>query len=130
MAKRNSITEAEWPIMAVLWEKGTATSAEIIDAILADRDASRRTLKALLNRLVTKGSVIFTRDENDQRVYHYRPAITREEAVRGKTRAFLGMLGGDVMNLLTNFVSQAELTDDDIEQLRELLRKKEEKEQS
>ncbi|MCD8349038.1 MAG: BlaI/MecI/CopY family transcriptional regulator [Planctomycetaceae bacterium] len=125
MAKRNTITEAEWPIMAVLWEKGTVTSAEIIDTVMARRDVTKRTLKALLNRLITKGSVVFTRDDRDQRVYHYSAAITREEAMRSRTHAVLDMVGGNALDLLASFVTHARLQPDDIAQLRELLDEKE-----
>jgi hypothetical protein len=47
-----NITEAEWPIMSLLWKKGTATSAEIVQEIQRGRDVSMRTVKALINRLV------------------------------------------------------------------------------
>ncbi len=125
MARRTSITEAEWPIMTVLWEKGTVTSAEIIDTVMAQRDVTKRTLKALLNRLITKGSVVYTRDEKDQRVYHYSAAITREEAVRSRTHAVLDMVGGNALDLLASFVTHAQLNPDDIAQLRDLLDEKE-----
>lgn len=126
MDKNKNITEAEWPIMCVLWEKGTATSAEIIDVVMRERDVTKRTLKALINRLIVKKRISFTRDEVDSRVYHYTPLVTKEEAVITKNKSFLGVVyQNDPMSLLTNFVKNAKLSTDDITHLYALLKEKE-----
>ena len=126
MAKRHTITEAEWPIMNALWDKGTATSAEIIDAVTSGRDVSKRTLKALINRLIHKGAITFTKDERDSRVYHYQACVSREEAVQDKSALYLGMVhANDDMSLLTHFVKKAKLSSADIAELYGLLKEKE-----
>lgn len=125
MAKKNNITEAEWPIMQVLWDKGAATSAEIIDSVTNSRDVTKRTLKALINRLLAKKAVTYVKDAKDSRIYHYSAAISREEAVRIKNRGFLNMIyDNNPMNLLTHFVKDAPLSAKDIEMLQNLLRDK------
>ena len=65
MAKKMNITETEWPIMQVLWDRRTATSSEIIDNVTRNHDITRRTVKVLINRLMAKGAIAFTRDERD-----------------------------------------------------------------
>lgn len=124
MAK--NITEAEWPIMCVLWEKGTCTSAEIIEEVMREKEVTKRTLKALLNRLLAKKIVSYTRDEVDSRVYHYEALVSRDAAVKSKSSSFLGMVyDNNPVSLLTNFVRSAKLSPDDITRLYALLKEKE-----
>lgn len=122
----NNITEAEWPIMCVLWDKGTSTSADIVSEVMRERDVTKRTLKALLNRLIAKKVVSYTRDASDSRVYHYTALISREEAVKIKNDSFLGMVyKNDPVSLLANFVKNSDLSPDDITRLYALLKEKE-----
>lgn len=123
--KGANITEAEWPIMAFLWRRETATAAEIVDEVLRDRDISMRTVKSLLGRLVAKGAVAYTVDPADARVYHYRAAVARDEAVGAKKRVFLGtVFDNNPLDLLAHFVNEADLSPRDLDELRAILDKK------
>ncbi|MCC8180141.1 MAG: BlaI/MecI/CopY family transcriptional regulator [Planctomycetes bacterium] len=125
MKKKINITETEWPIMQVLWDRPSATSAVIIDQVTNERDISLRTVKALINRLMTKGAITYTKDEFDSRIYHYRAAVALEDVVREKNRSFISMIyDNDPMKLLTRFVHDAALSENDIDELRALLDKK------
>ncbi|MCD7895761.1 MAG: BlaI/MecI/CopY family transcriptional regulator [Planctomycetaceae bacterium] len=121
-----NITEAEWPIMEVLWTKGTATSGEIIAVVIADRDISGATVKSLINRLVKKEMITYTIDRHDSRVYHYSPLLSRDEATKRKNDTLLGTVyQSDPMNMLTRFVKDASLSRKDIDDLYAILREKE-----
>lgn len=124
MAKRKNISNAEWPIMTALWERETATAAEIVAAVAAESPMTKQTIKALINRLVAKGVVAFTKDEADQRVYHYRAALSREEVALDKAADILDMFGAGAVDLVAGFVKRAKLSRDDIASLRNLLDEK------
>ena len=125
MAKKPNITETEWPIMEVLWEKRTATSSEIIDNVTRNCDISARTVKALINRLLTKKAITFSRDEHDSRMYHYWAAVSRSDLIKEKNKSLLNMVyGNNPMKLLTRFVRDAKLSPEDIAELHELLNEK------
>lgn len=122
MSKKISITETEWPIMEVLWEKRTATSSEIIDKVTRNHDIAARTVKALINRLLTKKAITFSRDEHDSRMYHYWATVSRGDFIKEKNRSLLRMVyDNNPMKLLTRFVRDAKLTPEEIAELHELL---------
>ncbi|MCD8138495.1 MAG: BlaI/MecI/CopY family transcriptional regulator [Planctomycetaceae bacterium] len=120
-----NITEAEWPIMVVLWDKGTATSAEIIETVTRDHDVTKLTLKSLINRLVRKAMIAYTIDRHDARIYYYRPLIARDEATRIKNESLLNTVyGKNALSLLTRFVEDCDLSAEDIARLQAILAKK------
>lgn len=125
MTKKPNITEAEWPIMEVLWEKRTASSSEIIDKVTQNHHISARTVKALINRLLTKKAITFSRDEHDARLYHYWAAVSRNDLTKEKNKSLLSMVyGNNPMKLLTRFVRDAKLSPEEIAELHELLDEK------
>jgi BlaI family penicillinase repressor len=122
MMKSHNITEAEWPIMRVLWTNGSATAAEIVDAVTGERDVAMRTVKTLLRRLIAKKAVAYAIDPEDSRIYHYRAVIKKDEATRTKNRNFLASFyQNNIGELLTHFVNDASLTDREIAELQTTL---------
>lgn len=125
MTRKISISQAEWPIMDALWDKGTATAAELVAAVSAGRDISMRTIKTHIRRLVDKGAVGYAIDPGDSRIYHYRPLVTRAEAVQTRKHSILGdLFGSDPAALLDHFVEDGSLTDEEFAKLQRLLRRK------
>ena len=111
--------------MRMLWDADSATAAEIVDAVTSERDVSMRTVKTLLRRLIAKKAVSYTVDSKDARIYHYRPAIGKSEAVRTKSRNFLEhFYQNNVSELLAHFVSESAMTEDEIAGLRTILEEK------
>ena len=125
MAEKTPVSQAEWPIMESLWEKGTATASELVEAVTAGKDISMRTVKTHIRRLVDKGAVGYAIDPDDSRVYHYRPLVTRGEAVQTRKRSILGdLFGGDPAALLDHFVEDKSLGEDEFKKIQQLLRRK------
>jgi BlaI family penicillinase repressor len=113
-----AITDAEWELMYVLWSAaGPLTAGEVVDAVAGRR--SPRTIKALLNRLLNKGAVSAEAQGNR---YLYRPAVARAQCIRAAGRSFLArVFGGSAAPLLAHFVTHADLSADEVEQLQKLL---------
>lgn len=115
------ISEAEWEVMRVAWSNGEITAQEVVDE-LAHRDWSPRTVKTMLNRLKTKGALSY---EARGKAYVYRPAVRMEDCVREESESFLDrVFGGAAAPLLAHFVRRAQLTPEEIDDLRKILAEK------
>lgn len=119
------ISDAEWIVMNLIWSSSPIDASEVIDQIAASNDWSAATVKTMLHRLVRKGAL--STEQNGKR-YLYSPAVIREACVRQASRSFLErVFGGDATPALIHFVKAAKLTAKDIEEIRDLLEKKQNK---
>jgi BlaI family penicillinase repressor len=118
------ISEAEWEVMKVVWAKGPCSAGEIVDALTsAGPDRHPKTIKTYLTRLTAKKALGFRRDG---RGYLYRPLVTESECVKAVSESFLErVFGGSVRPMLAHFVEQKKLSADEIQELKQLLEKKE-----
>src|SRR6185503_16401303 len=80
------ISDAEWRVMKVIWEKQPITTNEVVDA-LAETDWKPKTIHTLLRRLVDKGALHF---ERKGREYSFQALISAQESEQALTRSFLG----------------------------------------
>ena len=120
-----NITDAEWLIMRALWDKGSATASEITAVVRREREVSSQTVKTLIRRLIDKHVVGYAIDPGDSRVYHYRPLIRRDEAVRQKSEAFVSQVyQNDLGEFLAHFVENGDLADDELVRLQHIVRKR------
>lgn len=126
MTRTPPITDAEWEVMTVLWERSPATALEVVEAVREKMDWHPKTVKTLLSRLVRKG-VLRYRTEGNR--YVYSPAIGRRRYVKDESKSFLErVFGGEATPALMHFVRTADLSKDDIDELRRLLDEKQERE--
>jgi BlaI family penicillinase repressor len=119
-----AISDAEWQVMNVLWAAApdSLTAGQVVERVAGPMGWSPRTVKTLLNRLIKKRALTFARDG---KCYLYRPAIRREQCVRAVSRSFLArVFGGNVAPMLAHFVTHAELSADELDQLQRLLHDK------
>ncbi len=111
-------TDRELDVMAVLWKRGEATVAEV-RAGLAD-ELAYTTVLTVLRTLEEKGHV--GHREGEGRAYVYRPLVEREEAgASALARVLDRVFGGSPELLLTQLVSERDLSDAELERMRRLL---------
>ncbi|MGH7477097.1 MAG: BlaI/MecI/CopY family transcriptional regulator [Longimicrobiales bacterium] len=112
-----AFTERELDVMAVLWELGEATVAEVQERL---PDAlAYTTVLTVLRTLEEKGHV---GHREVGRAYRYTPRVGREAAGRSALKRLVGTIfGGSPELLLTQLVSDRRLTDAQLERLRMLL---------
>jgi BlaI family transcriptional regulator, penicillinase repressor len=111
-------TDRELDVMAVLWELGEATVADV-QARLADRLAYT-TVLTVLRTLEEKGHV--GHREGSGRAYHYQARVQREEAgASALGRLVDRVFRGSPELLLTQLVSERDLSDEELERMRRLL---------
>lgn len=117
-----SISETEWEIMEIVWRRGSASSQEIVEDLLAGDDTWHpKTAKTLLNRLVKKKALGF---KKDGRAYTYRPLIKQEDCVGAESESFLDrVFGGSLKPMLAHFVEKRKLTRKELNELKALLEK-------
>ena len=121
-ADRPALSPAEWEVMKTLWERGPLNARSVFDALANEREWAYQTVKTLLSRLVAKGAVEYDQVGNS---YLYRAAVTRAEMTRQEVRSvFDRVVGAAVSPVLAHFIDEAELSDDDIRTLQQLLDEK------
>jgi BlaI family penicillinase repressor len=128
MAKPPTITDAEWSIMKVLWDRPGEwlPAGEVVAPVSKDRGTHHRTARTLLSRLVKKGAVD-TRPDTAGTAYLYRAKVGREAVVRQESRSFLSrVFDGNAAPALVHFLkeSRQQLSPEELAELRALLTRK------
>lgn len=112
-----TFTDRELDVMAVLWERGPSTVAEVRAAL--EDDLAYTTVLTVLRTLEEKGSV---GHEEAGRAYRYHALVAREAAGRSALQRMLGKLfGGSPELLLTQLVDERGMASDELTRLRTLL---------
>ncbi|SDM44504.1 penicillinase repressor BlaI [Sediminibacillus halophilus] len=120
-----SISESEWEVLKVLWNKAPQTANEIISSLPDQTTWKPKTVRTLLDRL-TKKEVIGV--NKDQRVYTFYPLYSQNECQRAKTESFVKRFyDGTLKSMLVQFMEDEELSDEDIKELRSILDSKQDR---
>lgn len=113
------ISNAELKVMQILWQRQPLSANDVVAALADDKDWHEKTVKTLLNRLVSKGALGY---EKDGRAYLYYPLIAEQDYQLQQSRSFVERLfAGRVAPLVAGFASQNKLNADDVEQLKQLI---------
>ena len=121
MNKKFSISDAELEVLKELWEVPSLTARQLTDRLLQHTDWSEPTIKTLLLRLLQKKAVKRSREG---KVFVYSAELGREEYRSHAGRSLLDRLfNGVAGDFLTCLVKNKELSQEEIESLKELLDK-------
>lgn len=113
------ISEAESRVMRYLWDCGSATASEIVDALAEANDWTEATVKTLLNRLKNKDALTV---RADGRRYVYTPKLAREDWLLDESTDLVDRLfDGRLAPLVSHFSSHGRLSDSDLAELRALI---------
>ena len=119
MPKLPQISDAEWDVIKVLWDRGEASAQDVTEALAVGRNWRPQTVKTLLNRLVKKGAVAYA---EEGRRFIYRPKVSRDAVARAESRSFLSrVFDGAVTPALVHFLKLGNLSSADIEELKRTL---------
>jgi BlaI family penicillinase repressor len=120
------ITETEWELMQVLWQRGPVTSQEIVDALMADDPSWHpKTARTLLGRLVKKKALGYRKEG---RGYVYRPLVKEADCVRAETESFVErVFGGALKPMLAHAIESRKLSKKEVNELKSLLEQSEDK---
>ena len=114
------ISDAEWEIMRVIWQRHPATANEVIEGLAAaGPDWHPKTVRTLLTRLVRKKALDY---KTNGRTYAYSPLVSQEECIATASESFLDrVFGGSLTPMLAHFVEQQKLSPQDLEEMKQLL---------
>jgi BlaI family penicillinase repressor len=116
------IAESEWRVMQVLWENGSQTANDVVNALSGEVKWKPRTIKTLISRLVKKGAVKVT--EEGYR-YRYSAAVKESACVRSETKSFVRRVyQGAMKPALAAFIEDADLSDKEIDDIQKILSQK------
>ena len=114
---RVTFTDRELDVMAVLWDRGSATVAEVRERL--PDDLAYTTVLSVLRTLEVKGHV----DHREEgKTHRYFPLVERRVAGRSALARLIDtVFNGSPELLLTKLVTDRDLTEDQIKRLRRLL---------
>lgn len=114
-----ALSELQLDLMRVLWERGEASTAEVLEGLSGRRELAHTTVATLLSRLEKRGLLAARRDG---RQVLYRPQVGEGEVRRSMVGSLLGSLfGGDARALLAHLVREQEIRPGDLAKARALL---------
>lgn len=124
MEKETTPSQSEWLVMEVFWasDAPSLTAREVIKEMKERTNMSPRMVRVLLNRLWQKGVLNFTVDEHNARVYHYSVVKSKEECQKEKSRKFVdSYFEGSQKNAMATLLQSAKLTEEQFQELEEIL---------
>src|SRR5262245_33150948 len=112
--KSTILTNAEHRIMEVIWARGSATVAEVVDA-LNGKDAYT-TILTLMRILKVKG---FLSTRKEGRAFIFTPRVDRDTAARKAVHQLLSkFFGGSPSELVLAFLREEEITPEELDDLK------------
>jgi BlaI family transcriptional regulator, penicillinase repressor len=112
--KTNTLTNAEHRIMEVVWARGSATVADVVEA-LEGRDAYT-TILTLMRILKDKG---YLSVRKEGRAHVFTPRVDRDTAARKAVHQLLRkFFSGSPSELVLSFLREDELTPDELQAIK------------
>ncbi|MHB1652075.1 MAG: BlaI/MecI/CopY family transcriptional regulator [Desulfitobacteriaceae bacterium] len=119
MDKSPRISNAEWQVMKILWEKAPITAMEIVEILRFSTGWSPTTIYTLINRLIKKKAVTIDKGSSP---YVCRPLLSQQECRREERNSFLKKVYDGSLNLLLmNLLEDEELSEAEIDELKRIL---------
>jgi predicted transcriptional regulator len=116
-----TLTEAELPLMEILWDKGSATVTDVADALPKDKPVAYNTVLTTLRILERKG---YVRHTKDKRAFVYEPVVDRGQASRSAVRHLVSRFFNDSPELLVlNLLKERGIDETELERLKRLIEK-------
>jgi BlaI family penicillinase repressor len=116
-----NISDAEWQVMKVLWGKAPITSSEIVEILKPISRWSATTIYTLISRLVSKKAIAI---EEGTSPYLCYPLISQKDIRLEESKSFLKKVYDGSLNLmLVNMLEEQSLTDNEIDELKQILDK-------
>jgi len=119
------ISDAEWTVMKVLWERGSGTLSEVVKELEGRLHWKPRTVQSLIRRLSDKGALAV---EAVGREFRYTPAVDQNHCQLEESRSFLDrVFNGRLTPFVAGLMEREEVSKDDLEALRQMLAEAEKK---
>ena len=116
------ISEAEYEVMKVIWDNEPVSTNEIVDIVTKTHKWNMRTVHTLISRLDKKGAICH---KKEGRIFVYSSLIKKDEYIKTESKSFIKKFyDGTANKMVMNFIKNDMLSEEDIEELRNILNKK------
>ncbi|MCL2853121.1 MAG: BlaI/MecI/CopY family transcriptional regulator [Defluviitaleaceae bacterium] len=113
------VFDSELKVMEALWEEGDLTAGQLAKILKDQTGWNRNTTYTVIGKLIDKGAI-----ERYGSNFSCRAVITKEQVQRNEVKELIGKLfGGSAGVFLSAFLSDSELPDGEIEQLKQIVEK-------
>ncbi len=120
--RRNVPTGQELAIMKILWREGKATVRGVYEALRQERPIAYTTVLTMMGILEHKG---YVKKTAGAKAYIYSPTRPQEKVVGGLVKDFVGrVFDGSAQPLLVHLIENEDLSAQELQDLRRLLREK------
>lgn len=122
-AELPELTGLELELMRVIWERGTATAAEIGEALGPRRPLAGTTIHTVLANLRRKGSIEPV--PTVERALRFAPRIPRDQvATRTLRQVMQNFFGNSPQRLMAHLLREESVSEAELGELKKLLNKK------
>lgn len=122
MKKVPSISEAEYQVMKIIWQKSPISTNEVVEKLEKMTAWKPKTIQTLLSRLVKKGALEYVKQG---RVFVYTPLIQEKEILENENTSFIERFYDGMANsMVVNLLEQDKLSEEDMNELKQLLDEK------
>lgn len=113
-------TALQQSILRILWDRGRATSAEVRDALAAERDLAPTTVATLLKRMEERGLVAH---EQSGRTFLWFAAKDEAEVGRDLVGGLAkNLYGGRAADLFAHLLDTGSVTAEDLADIKRMIR--------
>ena len=117
------LTEAEWEIMKVVWEKEPCAAGTVQETLAKNRDRAYSTVKTTMDKMVEKG---FLQIEKIRNLQLFSSCVSEVDAKRGEFRRMLKRAFDGALTPMMQFLIEHEgLSKKQASELRRLVNKTE-----
>ncbi len=117
--KLHKPTEGELEILAVLWDKGSATVRTVHEELIKSKEAGYTTTLKLMQIMHEKEMV--TRN-TDSKTHIYTPAISKEKTqIQFVNKMISNLFAGSSVELVMQALGGTKTTDDELRRIEELI---------
>lgn len=123
MKTRKILSDMEWQILQVSWDKEEVTVKEVREKIVPNGERAYTTIQTYMERMVEKG--LLTKRKLGM-VNFFQAAIPRDQLQRTAMEKFINRaFRGNIGQLASFLVNDFELSTDELQQLKALISQKE-----
>ena len=120
-----NISDAEWVLLDLLWTKGPFTIMQIVKLLETSKHWSKHAVISFLNKMEMKGLVA---SHVEERAKIYSPLIDKTDTAVKESVSFIDkVFHGNMGVMVSNLVEQDKLSDEEIEELMDILSRKKER---
>lgn len=121
--KSLTLTDAELRLMEILWNKGSGTAYDIVDALPGDSRLAHTTVLTTLRILEDKG---YLEHEKTGRAFVYRPVVDRTQASRSALRHLVSRFFSNSPEVLvSHLMADEQLTSKERTRLKKMIEESE-----